>query len=57
MVVDPTAHTTQKISGGSWKYRKEIDQRKGDALGVAKRCKAMGYQFPFFKLYPFEYFD
>ena len=29
MVVDPTARTARKISGGPRKYRKGVDHRKG----------------------------
>ena len=43
MVVDQTAGTAQKISGGSQKYREGVDHRKGGCAkkGGAKWCQAM----------------
>ena len=44
MVVGPTAESARKISGGSQKYRKGEDHRKGGfqkKWGVAKWCRAM----------------
>ena len=47
MVVDLTASTAQKTSGGLQKYREGVDHRKekkrGVAIesGVAKWCRAM----------------
>ena len=45
MGVGPTVRSARKISGGSRKYRKGVDHRKGGALlergGVAKWCRAM----------------
>ena len=32
MIVDSTARTACKISGGSWKYREMVDHRKEVAL-------------------------
>ena len=43
MFVYLTAHSAQKISGGSQKYREGVDHRKGGCAkkGGAKWCQAM----------------
>ena len=48
MGVGPTARFAQKILGGSQKYRKGVDHRKGGSARkgrVAKWCQAMDFVF------------